>query len=288
MSTYEMGLIQPRQHRPIGVGKVITYIVLTLWAVTTVYPFFWVIVNSFRPKTEILNNSFNIPTDPTLANYQTAFGKMNVGWAYVNSFVISGTVMLAVLIFGGLAAYGLGRYLFRGRGVLLSLVYASLMFPAFSTIIPVYGIIFKMHLVNHALGVILPQIAGNLSFAIVILIGNIQSLPIDVEESAYLEGASVYGVFFRIVVPLLRPAFATVAIFAFLWSYNDLFTQLFFLRYKETFTITRLLNEISSIYGTDYGLMAAAVTLVVIPVLIVYVFLQNNIIKGLTAGAVKG
>lgn len=288
MSTYEMDLIQPRQRRSVSVGKVVTYIVLTLWAVTTVYPFFWVIVNSFRPKTEILNNSFNIPTDPTWANYQTAFGKMNVGWAYVNSFIISGTVMLAVLIFGGLAAYGLGRYLFRGRGVLLSLVYASLMFPAFSTIIPVYGIIFKMHLVNHALGVILPQIAGNLSFAIVILIGNIQSLPIDMEESAYLEGASVYEVFFRIVVPLLRPAFATVAIFAFLWSYNDLFTQLFFLRYKETFTITRLLNEISSIYGTDYGLMAAAVTLVVIPVLVVYVFLQNNIIKGLTAGAVKG
>ncbi len=276
----------PRRRRRPGLAAV--YLVLTLWAVTTVYPFVWVVLNSFRPKDEILRDSFSIPAHPTMANYHTAFQKMSIGWAYVNSFVISGTVMLAVLVLGGLAAYGLARYRFRGRGTLRALVYASLMFPAFSTIIPVYGIIRGMNLVNNSLGVILPQIAGNLSFAVVILIANIQSLPVDMEESAYLEGCRIYGVFFRIVVPLLRPAFATVAIFAFLWSYNDLFTQLFFLRYKETYTITRLLNEISSQYGTDYGLMAASVTLVVVPVLAVYVFLQNNIIKGLTAGAIKG
>ena len=89
-------------------------------------------------------------------------------------------------------------------------------------------------------------------------------------------------------MPLTKPSFATVAIFSFLWSYNDLFTQMFFLRTKDMWAITRLLNELTSMEGTNYGLMAAAVTLVVVPVIIVYIFLQKYIIKGMTAGAVKG
>ena len=135
---------------------------------------------------------------------------------------------------------------------------------------------------------ILPQIAGNLCFAIIILTGFIQSVPIELEESAYLDGCNVFQIFFRIIVPAAKSSFATVAIFAFLWSYNDLFTQSFFLRYPQERAITGLLNEISSQAGVNYGLMAASVVLVVVPVLIVYVCLQKHIIKGLTAGAVKG
>lgn len=138
------------------------------------------------------------------------------------------------------------------------------------------------------LATILPQIAGNLCFAIIILMGFIQSVPVDLEESAYLDGCNVFQIFFRIIVPVAKPSFATVAIFAFLWSYNDLFTQSFFLRYPQERTITGLLNEISSQAGVNYGLMAASVVLVVIPVLVVYILLQKHIIKGLTAGAVKG
>jgi raffinose/stachyose/melibiose transport system permease protein len=118
--------------------------------------------------------------------------------------------------------------------------------------------------------------------------GFIRSIPIELEEAAYLEGYNVYQIIFKVIVPIAKPSFATVAIFTFLWSYNDLFTQMFFLRYKNTFTITRLLNEISSIAGVNYGLMAASVVLVVVPVLLVYILLQKNIIKGLTTGALKG
>ena len=137
--------------------------------------------------------------------------------------------------------------------------------------------------------VILPQIAGNLSFAIIVLMGFIRScIPIDLEEAAYLEGYNVFQIFFRIVMPLAKPSFATVGIFAFLWSYNDLFTQMFLLRLPEQRAITRLLNELTAMEGTNYGLMAAAVALVVIPVIIVYIILQKHIIKGMTAGAIKG
>ena len=275
-------------------SKIVTYLVLTLWGLTTVYPFIWVILNSFRKKGLILSDSFSIPLGEafTLDNYKVAMERSGFGNAYLNSILISGTVTIVVVILAGLAAYGLCRYRFHGRAILQSMVMAGMMFPVFSTIIPV----FRMQVIMGVAGTgnrwlsliatILPQIAGNLCFAIIILTGFIQSVPI--EESAYLDGCNVFQIFFRIIVPAAKSSFATVAIFAFLWSYNDLFTQSFFLRYPQERAITGLLNEISSQAGVNYGLMASSVVLVVVPVLIVYICLQKHIIKGLTAGAVKG
>ena len=277
-------------------SKVLTYVVLCLWGVTTVYPFLWVILNSFRQKGLILSDSFSLPLGEafTLDNYFTAMERSDFKNAYLNSSIISGTVTICVVIFAGLAAYGLCRYRFKGRKILYSMVMAGMMFPVFSTIIPVFRMEAMMGIAGTGnrwlslLATILPQIAGNLCFAIIILMGFIQSVPIELEESAYLDGCNVFQIFFRIIVPSAKSSFATVAIFAFLWSYNDLFTQSFFLRYPQERALTGLLNEISSQAGVNYGLMAASVVLVVVPVLIVYVCLQKHIIKGLTAGAVKG
>lgn len=284
-----------RVKKQFSIGKVLIYLALSFWALTTIYPFVWVILNSFKPKGLIRSDTFSLPLGSkfTLENYVTAFKRVDIGAAYINSLVISGAVTVVVMILAGLAAYGMVRYRFRLRGLCHTMILASMMFPVFSTIIPVFRMENSWHIVNTGsvllsrLSVILPQIAGNLSFAIIILMGYIRSLPIDLEEAAYLEGYSIYRIFFRIIMPLAKPSFATVGIFTFLWSYNDLFTQMFFLRSKKFFTITRLLNEISSQAGTNYGLMVAAVVMVVIPVLVVYIFLQNYIIKGLTAGAIK-
>ncbi len=278
------------------ISKTVTYLVLSLWALTTIYPFIWVILNSFRQKGLIMSDSFSLPLGEafTWDNYRTAWQRSDFKNAYLNSFLISGTVTIFVVLIAGLAAYGLVRYRFRGRGLLYSLIMAGMMFPVFSTIIPVFRLEAMMGIAGTGnrwlslLAVILPQIAGNLCFAIIILMGFIQSVPIDLEESAYLDGCSVFQIYFHIIIPAARSSFATVAIFAFLWSYNDLFTQSFFLRYPQERAITGLLNEISSQAGVNYGLMAASVVLVVIPVLIVYVSLQKHIIKGLTAGAIKG
>ena len=277
-------------------AKGFTYLVLCLWALTTIYPFIWVILNSFRKKGLILSDSFSLPLGEafTFDNYLVAWQRSDFKNAYLNSFLISGTVTVCVVIIAGLAAYGLVRYRFPGRNLLYSLIMAGMMFPVFSTIIPVFRLEVMMHIAGTGnrwlslLAVILPQIAGNLCFAIVILMGFIQSVPIDLEESAYLDGCNVFQIYFHIIIPAAKSSFATVAIFAFLWSYNDLFTQSFFLRYPQERAITGLLNEISSQAGVNYGLMASSVVLVVIPVLVVYVCLQKHIIKGLTAGAIKG
>ncbi len=269
---------------------------MIFWSLTTIYPIIWVVQNSFKAKDKILANSFSLPTGElfTLANYRKAFGNLNIFGAYKNSIFISTVVALAVVILAGMASFALVRYSFKLKGTLQSLVMAAMMFPVFATIIPVFSMEAKWGIANTSswgltmLSVILPQIAGNLAFAIVVLTGFIRGLPIELEEAAYLEGCNVFQIFYKVVVPLTKPSFATVAIFSFLWSYNDLFTQMFFLRRPEMRAITRLLNELTSQEGTNYGLMAAAVTLVVVPVLIVYIFLQKYIIKGMTAGAVKG
>ena len=287
-----------RRRGKFSISRLFTYLILTFWGVTTVYPFLWVIVNSFRVKGEIRSDSFSIPwprqPNFTLDNYQVASERADFLKAYTNSLVISLVVTAVVVVLAGLAAYGLVRYNFRGKKLVYGLIIASMMFPVFSTIIPVFrmeamwGIASTGDRWLSVLSVILPQIAGNLSFSIIVLMGFIRSIPVELEESAYIDGCGPVGIYFKIIMPVARPSFATVAIFSFLWSYNDLFTQMFFLRYPDERTITLLLNEISSQAGINYGLMAASVVLVVVPVLIVYVLLQKNIIKGLTVGAIKG
>ena len=272
------------------------YAALILWALTTIYPLFWVGINSFKAKDKILSDSFSLPLGDlfTLANYKRAFSRVPIFHAYANSIMLSGTVTVIVMLLAGMAAFGLVRYSFKGRKALNSLVIASMMFPAFATIVPVFRMEASWGLVNNSSRFIsllacgLPQVAGNLSFAIIVLSGYIRSLPIELEEAAFMEGCNAYQIYAKIIVPLAKPSFATVAVFTFLWSYNDLFMQSFFLRIQDQWAITRLLKELTSMEGTNYGLMAAAVTIVVIPVIILYICLQKYIIKGMIAGAVKG
>ena len=279
-----------------SLGMPIVYLLLIVWALTTIYPLIWVVMNSFKDKKQIVSNSFALPFGGlfTLDNYEKAINKFSIFTAYRNSLIISCTVAAVVILFAGLASYALVRYKFRGSNLMNSLVIAAMMFPVFATIIPVFrmesswGIVNTNNLWLALLSCALPQIAGNLAFAIVVLSGYIKGLPVELEEAAYMEGCNAYQIFFKVIMPLTKPSFATVGIFSFLWSYNDLFTQTFFLRFPNHWAITRLLSEISGKQGTDYGLMAAAVSLIVVPLIVVYVCLQKYIIKGMTAGAIKG
>ena len=279
-----------------SIGYTIVYLVLIIWSLTTIFPLAWSVMNSFKNKKMIYSNSFSLPLGEafSLENYRNIFANYNILSAYRNSFIISGSVAAVVILLSGMAAYILCRYQFRGKKLLQLLLYAGMMFPIYSTIIPVMRMQAKWGIVNspsvglNLLSVILPQIAGNMSFAIIVLIGYIRTLPVELEEAAYMEGCNMFQTYFRVVFPLCKPSMVTVGIFSFLWSYNDLFTQMFFLRTKENWAITILLNNIASKEGVNYGALFSSVTLIVIPVLIVYLFLNKYIIKGMTVGAVKG
>lgn len=284
------------RERKFKISSVFVYLALIMWALTTIFPLAWSILNSFKDKKAIYNNSFSLPFGElfSLENYNSIFENYNIFSAYRNSFIISGTVAVVVILFSGMAAYILSRYKFPGKAILMALLYAGMMFPIYSTIIPVLRMMTSWKIANtdnlalSLLSVILPQIAGNMSFAIIVLSSYIKTLPIELEEAAYMEGCNIFQIYFKVIMPLSKPSFVTVGIFSFLWSYNDLFTQMFFLRSEDQYAITILLNNIASKEGVNYGALFSSVTLIVVPILLVYLCLQKYIIKGMTVGAVKG
>lgn len=277
-----------QKRRKLRLSTLVIYTVLTVWSLTTIYPLFWVINNSFKLSRDVMNNSFAIALDPVWQNYENAFSRIDIGRSYLNSVIMSTSAVLLVLLLGGLAAYILARFQFKGKKLIYSILYGTLLIPAFATVVPVYELLIKTTLVNTYLGLILPQTAGNLTFAILVIAGYMSTIPKDLEDAAFIDGSSRWQMFTRVFVPISRPVFASVTIFVFLWSYNDLFSALIFVNKENVRPIVALLNEISSQYGTDFGLMATAVSLTVIPVLVVYLFISRLIEKGLSEGAVKG
>ncbi len=272
----------------ISLSKFIIYLVLIAWASTTILPLLWITNNSFRTTADIVNQPFAFPDSFNLVNYREARTRINVLNSYKNSIIMSGTTVVLVLLLGGMAAYVLARFEFRGKAVIDTLLVIGLMIPAFVTVVPVYELLISLDLVNTYLALILPHTAGNLVFATMLLTAYMSSLSKEVEEAALLDGANRWQIFRLVFVPMSRPVFATVGIFTFLWSYNDLFSALIYVPQQRVQPITVLLSQVSTQYGTDLGLQATAVVVTVIPVLIVYLILQQQIIKGLTQGAVKG
>lgn len=263
------------------------YLFLSLWAITTIYPLLWVIQNSFKSSQQIIDDSFNIPVDMYLENFKNAFER-NILRGYTNSLIISVTVVVVVLLIGSMAGYILARFEFKSKKIVYTLIISSLMIPVFATIVPVFELLLKMNLFNNRVGLILPQIAGNLAFTISVLASYMSTIPRELEEAAFMEGCNSFQVFTKVILPITKPSLAASAIFVFLWSYNDLFSSLIILRTRDKMPINVMLTDISSQYGTDYGLMAAVIAIIVLPVLIFYIMAQRFIIEGMTSGAVKG
>ncbi|RXZ81691.1 carbohydrate ABC transporter permease [Paenibacillaceae bacterium] len=280
--------IQLTKRSRFSLGTTFMYIVLTAWSLTTIYPLFWIVNNSFKLSRDVMNKSFSLSLEPVLANYVTAFDRINIGRSYMNSLIMSGSTVVLVLLLSGFAAYALSRFRFKGRRLIYSILYGTLLIPAFATVVPVYELLIKTSLVNTYGGLIFPQTAGNLTFATLVIAGYMTTIAKELEEAAFIDGCNRWQMLVKIFFPVSRPAFASVSIFVFLWSYNDLFSALIFVNKESVRPIVALLNEISSQYGTDFGLMATAVSLTVIPVLIIYLFISKFIEKGLTEGAVKG
>lgn len=191
--------------RKFSLSSMLLYLGLGIWALTTIYPIIWVVMNSFKEKSEIFRDSFSIPLGElfTMSNYETAFQDLNILEAYKNSIVISGAVCAFVMLFAGMASFALVRYKFKLNKFLTTVVLAAMMFPVFATIIPVFQMEHAWGIVNTGnwwlsmLSVILPQTAGNLAFAIVVLTGYIKSLPIELEEAAFIEGCGPLRIFFQ-------------------------------------------------------------------------------------------
>lgn len=269
-------------------GKTLVYVSLSLWAMTTIFPLLWVLNNSLKSSLSITKNSFSLALDPVWTNYVNAFELINIGRSYVNSLIMSGGAVFFTIMFGGMAAYILARFQFKLRTFVQSVLVMSLLIPPFATVVPVYEILMQLDLLNTPWGLILPHTAGFLPFTILVVSSYMSTIPKELEEAAFMDGCNRLKIYTKIFMPMSKPSFATCSIFVFLWSYNDLFSSLIFVGQDHIRPIVVLLSFVSTQYGTDYGLMATAVTLTVFPVLIVYLLIQKYIEKGVTEGAIKG
>jgi raffinose/stachyose/melibiose transport system permease protein len=288
--------------RSFPIGTILMYTVLFGWSLTTIYALFWIVNNSFKVSRDVMNNSFKIALDPVMVNYTNAFDRISIGKGYLNSLIMSGSTVLLVLLFGGLAAYVLSRFQFRGRKLIYSILYASLLIPAFATVVPVYELLIKWNLANTYGGLIFPQTAGNLTFAILVLAGYLSTIPKELEEAAFIDGAGHLSTLVRIIVPLSVPALATIMLFTVVGHWNAWFDGLILMNspahyplqsYLQTVVIQKDFTalgeeELKSLKViSDRTIKAAEIILGALPVLVVYPFLQKYFMKGIVLGSVK-
>lgn len=264
--------------------------VLILWALTTIIPLVWVLLNSFKASGEILRNSFALPVSFNLRNFSTVlnYPDVNMLRSFRNSFIISGSVVILVVFLSGLASFALGRFEVKARRPILALLTGCLLVPSFATVIPNFVTISYIPFIRGGyLAAIIPQTAGNLSFATILLTGFMRALPRELDEAALMDGVSIPRIFFSIAMPLCKSMFATISIMVFIWSYNDLFTSLVYIADQRLKPVCVILSMVSNMYGTDYGAMMAAIIITIIPLFLLYMFSQEQVVKGLTTGAVK-
>jgi multiple sugar transport system permease protein len=272
-----------------SVRRIPLYLVVGLGALITIVPFVWMILSSFKNSTEIFSYPPTIiPGTWRLGNYSKLFTERPFGTWYINSILVSGISTLTVLFFSSLAGFGFAKYNFRGRGLLFALLLGSTMIPFQLILIPLFIETSRMKMIDTYAGLILPFMAPALS--IFLMKQYISAIPNELLDAARIDGATEFKIFLRVVLPLLRPALATLGIITFLGSWNSFIWPLVMLRSETMMTLPiglRALTENVPGKGRDYGMIMAAATLVSVPVIIVFLAMQRQFISGLLSGSVK-
>lgn len=270
--------------------KTVIYIVCILLAILSIMPFWIMIVNATRSTTEIQQHAIALlPSDYVMNNLKILLGKsFNPARGFLNSLIISiGATGLAVY-FSSLTAYALVAYDWKLRQPFFSFIMAVMMIPAQVTMIGFYQMVYKIHMTNNLWMLILPAIAS--PSMVFFMRQYLQpSLSMEIVQSARIDGAGEFFIFNKIVLPIMKPAIATQAIFSFVSSWNNLFTPLVLLTDQKRYTMPIMVSLLrGDIYKTEYGSVYLGLTLTVLPLIIVYLILSKYIIAGVALGSVKG
>jgi len=270
--------------------KVIIYVVCIVLAILSILPFWIMIVNATRSTTQIQQHAISlIPSTYALKNFNVLMGKsFDPLQGFINSLIISTGATACAVYFSTLTAYALVIYRWKWRDAFFSFIMAVMMIPAQITIIGFYQMVYKIHMTNNFLMLILPAIA---SPSMVFFMRQYMkpALSEEIVQSARIDGAKEFYIFNRIVLPIMKPAIATQAIFSFVTSWNNLFMPMILLTSREKHTLPIMVSLLrGDIYKTEYGAVYLGLTLTALPLIIVYLFLSKYIIAGVALGSVKG
>ena len=268
-------------------GNPIVYILSLLLVLICVVPVLYIILGGFRTNSQITRDPAGLPNPWNLGNYATVISSGTFWVELVNSLIVSVGTMVGVVVLALMVSFVIARYRFRFSRMLYTLFSAGMMFPITVAITPLYLLLRNLHLINSQLGIILPQIAFGLPQAIIILVPFLQSIPLELEEAAQLDGCSRLGFFASMVLPLSGPGVATIAILSFVASWNAYMLPLFLLNDSTKYTLPLGVQMFSSQHSVDTAQVLAFTSLSMIPALICFTIFQKKIVGGL-AGAVKG
>lgn len=270
------------------IGRALFWFLLLLYGIVTLYPFVWLVTSAFKTNEDFYNRPFGLPEVWKWENFTVAWESSNLGNAFNNSMIVSIGSLALTLFISALASFVLARFAFRWKGIMLAFFVIGMLIPIHSTLVPLFILMKQMFLLNTYWALILPYTAFALPTAIFILTAYLTSIPRDIEEAAFMDGTGLWGLFFRIMLPMSLPALSTVTILSFLHAWNDFSFALVFINKTELKTLPLAIANFADGYQTDYGLTLAAMTLSIIPTVLLYLLFQEQMMKGMTAGAVKG
>lgn len=264
--------------------------VLLACALSIVLPIAWILVQSLRTNVDFFQDIWGIPRQLQWGNYTKAWKDYNIGASFANTMYYVGVSLVLGTFLTVLNAYALTRMSFRGRKLIWGLIMLSLFLPGINALVPQYILMKSLHLVNSLTGLVILDSFGENVFFLMLLGGFMASLPQDLEESAYVDGATIFQTFWRIIVPLSTPGIVTVAIFKFLGLYNNFLAPFIYLSDPKKYTIGVNMYQANMRmqYTADWVTMFAGVIIAMIPCILLYILFQRRIMEGATMGAMKG
>ena len=269
--------------------RLLVHLMLGGYTLLVLCPIVLVIVNSFKARRAIFDDPLALPSAATssLVGYAKVLSNAAVTQMFANSAIVTGVSLALILLFGAMAAWALTEYGFRGNRLLALFLAFGIMVPIRLGSVSILQTMVALGLVNTLTALVLVYVAQGLPLAVMILSEFIQQIPKDLKDAARCDGVGEFTIFFRVVLPLIRPAVATVAVFTMVPIWNDLWFPLILAPSEGTQTITLGVQQFIGQFATDWNAVLAALTLAVLPVLVLYALFSRQLIRGITAGAVK-
>lgn len=270
------------------VGSILKWFLIIFFAVYTLFPLLWLFISSFKTNYELLSSPFSLPAKWQFQNYVNALSQAGLGRMLLNSVIVGIVATVLNTVVASMAAYCISRYRFRGREKLFTIFTAGILVPLNALMVPYFVIITKLGLYDTYGGMVLLYCAIGIPMSTFIIRGLMDSIPIDIEEAAYIDGCGFFGRFWHIIFPLSRTGVVTAATFEFLTCWNEFVFANLIISSEKLRTIQVGIRYFTNQFSTDYVSMYAAIVISIVPSILGYVLFQEQIISGMTSGAVKG
>ena len=277
--------------KPNTAGKVlhvVVYIFLILLALVYLLPLLWVAMTSVKNDKILMISPWAFPEKLMWSNYSFAWTKGHLGVATLNSFIVCVITLLLSMLVGAMAAFAIAVLRWKASKLMMTYFLTGMMIPVHCVLIPLFTKFARMNLTNNLTGLILPYLTFSLPITIFIMVGFFESIPNELMEAACIDGCSIYRIFVSVALPLARTGFMVTGLMTFVANWNELLLAMVFVSDEAKKTLPVSLTKFVGPYNTNYAQMFAAIMIAIIPTIVVYVAFANQIVEGLTAGAVKG